>query len=334
MDWLRSAGPGICMRRRATIRAGKCEEICTALCAGLIAASLLTPSGFAQTPTVAQSPSPAAHSAAQAPQATQPGGGSAALPQFEVVSIKPDKSGSMMMRIQFTPDGISVNGLTVHMLLREALGLSDNQIAGEPGWLNSARFNVDAKIAADDVAKFKDLKPAERWAMMLPVFEDRFGLKFHHETKEITQYVLVVAKGGLKMKEAAPGETYANGIKTQSGAAGGAGMMRMGPGELTGQAVPIENLLRFLSFQFHSPVLDKTGLTGKYDMNLTWAPDESEGMMRPPDGGAGAGNPAPPASTGPSIFTALEEQLGLKLEAHKEPGDVIVIDHIEQPSAN
>jgi uncharacterized protein (TIGR03435 family) len=112
-------------------------------------------------------------------------------------------------------------------------------------------------------------------------------------------------------------------------------MMRVGPGEFTAQAIPISGLVRFLGFQLHSTVLDKTGLTGKYDINMTWAPDETDGMMRPPDGGAsGTGNPAPPTTTGPSIFTALEEQLGLKLEAHKEPGEIIVIDHIEQPSAN
>jgi uncharacterized protein (TIGR03435 family) len=241
-----------------------------------------------------------------------------------------------MFRIEASPDGIRVNGLTVHMLLREALGISDNQLAGEPGWLNSARFNVEAKVAADDVSKFQALKPNQRWAMMLPVFEDRFGLKFHHETKDLQQYELLIAKGGLKMKEASPSETYADGIKRPDGTPGGAGIMRVQPGVIVGQGIPLANLMRFLSFQLQSPVLDKTGLTGKYDINLTWTPDESEGMMMGPPGGgaAAASSPAPPASTGPSIYTALEEQLGLKLEAHKEPGDVVVIDHIDQPSAN
>lgn len=302
----------------------------------LVAALLLIRLSFAQAQPAPQNPSPAATpSDPQSTTAAPDKDAAASLPTFEVVSIKPNKSDSMMMRIQATPDGTSINGLTVHMLLREALGVSDSQIVGEPGWLNSARFDIEARVAAADVQKYESLKPVERWAMLLPVFKDRFGLKFHNETKDITQYVLVIAKGGLKMKEATPGESYANGIKTQSGVAGGAGMMRMGPGELTAQAVPISNLIRFLSFQFHSPVLDKTGLAGKYDINMTWAPDESEGIMHPPDGGApAAGNPEPPPSSGPSIFTALEEQLGLKLEAHKEPGNVIVIDHIDQPSAN
>jgi bla regulator protein blaR1 len=293
---------------------------------------------LALTPCIlpAQTAAPAAPGAAP-PQAAAPPeqGATAALPSFEVVSIKPNKSGSMMMRIRFTSDGISVVGVPAHMLLREALNISDNQLVGEPGWMNSDRFDIEAKVAAEDVPKLKDLKPTERWAMLLPVFEDRFALKYHHETKDLTKYVLVVAKSGLKMKEATPGDTYANGLKTPSGA-GGAGMIRVDPGEMIGQAIPLVDLVRFLSFQFHSPVIDQTGLTGKYDINLKWTPDETDGSMMRPPGSAppDAANAAPPPAAGPSIFTALEEQLGLKLEAHKEPGDAIVIDHIEQPSPN
>jgi bla regulator protein blaR1 len=255
-----------------------------------------------------------------------------ALPAFEVVSIKPDKSGTMMMRVMFTSDGISITNLPVHMLLREAFGISDNQLAGEPGWLNSDHFDIEAKVAPEDVAKLKALKPAEHWAMLLPVFQDRFALKYHHESRDLTQYVLVIAKSGLKMKEAASGDTYANGLKGPDGKAGGGGWVRVERGAFTGQAAGLDTLVHFLSFQFHSPVIDKTGLTGKYDIEMKWAPDEMEaGLGRPPDGS----QPDPPPTTaGPSIFTALEEQLGLKLEAHKEPGDVIVIDHIEQPSPN
>ncbi len=278
------------------------------------------PAVFAQSPGI-----PSATDAANQAAA-------AGLPAFEVVSIKLDKSGTMMTRIMFTPDGISMTNFPVHMVLREVLGVSDNQLIGEPGWLNSDRFDIEARVAAEDVPKLKALKPAERWAMMLPLFQERFALKYHHEHRDLTQYVLGVAKGGLKIKEATPGSTYADGLKAPDGKSGAAGMVRMSPGEFTGQAAGIDSLVHFLSFQFHSPVIDKTGLTGKYDIDLKWTPDETEGaMMRPPDGSQPE---APPTTAGPSIFTALEEQLGLKLEAHKEPGDVIVIDHIEQPSPN
>jgi len=279
---------------------------------------------------LASVPAATTAAAAQAPADTvKP----AAPLSFEVVSIKPDKSGTMMMRVMFTPNGISIINIPVHMLLREAFAVSDNQLAAEPGWLNSDHFDIEAKVAAEDVPKLKALEPAERWAMLLPVFQDRFALKVHHESRDLTQYVLVIAKSGPKMKEATPGDTYANGLKAPDGKSSGAGFVRMGPGDFTGQAATLDNLVRFLSFQFHSPVIDKTGLTGKYDMHMTWAPDEMEaGMAHPP--GEGQPEPPPAAAAGPSIFTALEEQLGLKLEARKEPGDVIVIDHIEQPSPN
>jgi uncharacterized protein (TIGR03435 family) len=279
---------------------------------------------------------PAQTAAGSAAPAVQDNNAAASLPAFEVVSIKPDKSGTMMMRIMFTSDGMSITGFPLHMLLREAFHTSDNQLVGEPGWLTSDHFDIEAKVAAEDVPKLQALKPTDRWAMLLPIFEDRFALKFHHESKDLTQYVLVVAKSGLKMKEANPGDTYPNGLKAADGKGGGAGMMRTQPGEIVGQGIPLANLVRLLSFQFGSQVVDKTGLIGKYDFDLKWAPNEMEGPMpRPPDGGQpGSENPAPPATTGPSIFTALEEQLGLKLESHKEPADVIVIDHIEQPSPN
>lgn len=271
----------------------------------------------------------------QTPNATPDNSTHAQLPAFEVASIKPDKSGTMMMRVMFTSDGISITNLPVHMLLREAFGISDNELMAEPGWLNSDRFDIEAKVATEDVPKLKDLKPAEHWAMLLPVFEERFGLKYHREKRELTQYELVVAKGGPKLKEATLGETYANGFKGPDGKSAG-GMVRVEPGDFIGQSTHLDTLVHFLSFQFHSPVTDKTGLTGKYDIEMKWMPDEmGNGMMRPPDGSQSeAQNAAPAATTGPSLFTALEEQLGLKLEAHKEPADVIVIDHIEQPSPN
>jgi uncharacterized protein (TIGR03435 family) len=112
--------------------------------------------------------------------------------------------------------------------------------------------------------------------------------------------------------------------------------MRMQPGEFTGQAIPVENLVRSLSVVLGSTVTDQTGLTGKYDFDLKWTPEVGSGMPAgPSDGGsAGAGNPPAADNSGPSLFTALEEQLGLKLDAKKVPTDVIVIDHIEQPSPN
>jgi uncharacterized protein (TIGR03435 family) len=292
-------------------------------------------------PATGQSPTPARELSSgtgnQTPAAAAGVAPAAAklLPAFEVVSVKPNKSDSMQMRIAMTPDGISMSGVVLHMMLREAFGVSNDRIIGEPGWVNSARFDIEAKVAAEDVPALKDLRPAQWFAMMLPVFQERFGLKFHHETRDLTVYTLMVAKGGLKVKEADPNNTYANGFHPPGGG-NGAGIMRMMPGEFIGQGIAIAGLVRQLSMVIGATVVDKTGLTGKYDIDLKWEPDEGAGaMMRGPVGGGPPPADAPAAEgTGPSVFTAVQEQLGLKLEPQKTPVDVIVIDHIEQPTEN
>jgi uncharacterized protein (TIGR03435 family) len=163
--------------------------------------------------------------------------------------------------------------------------------------------------------------------MLVPVLEDRCTLKFHRETRELTVYTLVVAKGeptlqpskpaGSETNQAAPRNTMAIGDKGFT---------------MAGRAASMTTIARMLSLQLGSSVVDKTGLTGTYDYTLEFSPESgaSMPMMRPRDG---RDSPATEAHA-PSIFTAVQEQLGLKLEAKKEPVDVVVIDHIEQPSAN
>jgi uncharacterized protein (TIGR03435 family) len=115
------------------------------------------------------------------------------------------------------------------------------------------------------------------------------------------------------------------------------GIMMNGRGELTVNYIDLHMFADVLSRVVGRIVIDKTGLTGKYDFALKWTPDEGQGMMMPSGGkpgGDGAGAPPPPESSGPSIFTALQEQLGLKLESQKAPTDVLVIQHVERPSEN
>lgn len=238
----------------------------------------------------------------------------------------------MMVGVQFTPDGISITGLPLHMLIREAFGVSNDRLLGEPGWVNSARYDIEAKVDAADAPKLDKVEMEQRWAMMRPLLEDRFGLKFHHETRQLNEYVLVVAKGGSKLKPS----KIAAGANAKEGRRS---MMRMSPKgmSLEANAVSVADLVRTLSMQLGSTVVDKTGLTGTYDYTLDFAPDNMPGpMLRPPpDGGQGqGGNAPPPEPAAPSLFTALQEQLGLKLQAQKGPVDVIVIDQIQQPSPN
>jgi uncharacterized protein (TIGR03435 family) len=117
---------------------------------------------------------------------------------------------------------------------------------------------------------------------------------------------------------------------------GRAGMMNMGPGQLTGQGLPMESLARLLSQQLGRTVLDQTGLKGNYDFTIQWTPDQSQpAMLKGPEGGKPAtDNAPPPESSGLSLFTAIQEQLGLKLESRKGPVEFLVIDHVEKPSEN
>jgi uncharacterized protein (TIGR03435 family) len=255
------------------------------------------------------------------------------VPEFDVVSVKPDKSGTGMMRIRSTSDGYSATNVSPKLLIQMAYGIRQDLISGAPGWTDSSRYDFDAKVAGADVDALKKLSPEQRRTMLQPALADRFKLKVHSETKQLPVFELVVAKGGSKLKEATPGDTYANGIKGVDGV-GRAGTMRMGPGQLTGQGVPIATLVNLLAQQLHQTVIDKTGLTGKYDLELTWAPDQSsDPMFKGTDGAQQKADPAPD-STGPSIFTALQEQLGLKLQSTKGPVETLVVDHIEMPSEN
>jgi uncharacterized protein (TIGR03435 family) len=155
----------------------------------------------------------------------------------------------------------------------------------------------------------------------------------HTETKTLPVYELMIAKEGSKLKEATPGDTYTNGIKGPDGVAHG-GMMRMGRGEVTGQALPVESLVNMLSRQLQRTVIDKTGLTAKYDFTLQWTEEGPTPMFKGSDGGSQQRADAAPDATGPSIFTALQEQLGLRLQPAKGPVETLVVDHVEMPSEN
>jgi uncharacterized protein (TIGR03435 family) len=255
------------------------------------------------------------------------------VPAFDVVSIKPNKSDNGMMRIMFKPDGYSATNVSTKLLIQTAYGIREDLISGAPGWAESVRYDFDAKVAGPDVDALKKLSPEQRRSMLQPILTERFKLKVHTEIKQLPVFELVVAKGGPKLKEAAPDARYANGIKGPDGV-GRAGMMRMGRGQLTGQAVPVGNLVNVLSQQLHQTIIDKTGLTGKYDLELTWTPDQgSDPMFKGTDSAQQRDESATDAS-GPSIFTAVQEQLGLRLQSTKGPVETLVIDHVEMPSEN
>ncbi len=251
------------------------------------------------------------------------------LPAFDVASIKPYSSSSNEMRIGMgeTGDGFKITGMPMHMIVREAFGVTNDRLLGEPAWVGTSRYDIETKVAPEDAPKLKQLTQEQRWAMLVPVLEDRCALKFHHETRELTVYTLVVAKGGSKLQ---PSEHANAGVQQEPPQKASAGISIGDKGlTMSGHGASIASIARFISFDLGSTVVDKTGLTGTYDYTLSFAPDES---MRA--GLLPSGSGTLPEAQGPSIFSAVQEQLGLKLEAKKEPVDVVVIDHIEPPSAN
>ena len=300
----------------------------------------------------------------QAPSATtaspQLSVSSTDLPKFEVATFKPNTSSENMHMIMMRPDGASFRGIEVQTLLQFALGVEPDRIVGAPKWVQSNRYDVEAKVAPEDAPKMDKLKAEQRREMLLPLLEERLNLKYHHETRELPMYTLVVAKGGPKLTESKPGEPipFSDGhtATTPGGAMplpGGPGAiakpdgspragnrpvigegMRINPGGIEAHGGSITFLSHALSRILARTVIDKTGLTGNYDFTLNWTPDESMRNFMGGPGGGPANGDAPPDAGGPSLFTALEEQLGLKLESQKGTVDVIVIDHIDAPSEN
>jgi|SRR5208283_1551698 len=268
----------------------------------------------------------------------------AIAPMFKVASITPNKSDNGMFRMMFEPDGFSATSVTLRMLIRTAYGVEDNRISGAPKWLNSERYDIEAKTdssVADELGKLsEDKRNVERRRMLQALLTDRFKLALHRETKELAVYALVIAENGPKLREAKPGDTYPNGFKGPDGGSG-AGMFHMGTysggrGELIGQGLPMATLVQLLSERLQSTVLDNTGLRGNYDFTLQWAADVSQAPPPAPLNMSqqGTGSAPPLDSSVPSIFTAIQEQLGLKLESQKGPGEILVIVHAEKPSEN
>ena len=240
-----------------------------------------------------------------------------ALPStFAVASIKPTAANDDSFAYRGLPGGeLIATGVTLKLLIMEAYGVRAFQVSGGPGWSSTERWDIQAK--PDGVQG--RLSSAQHGVMVRALLEDRFQLKVHRETKEMPVYALVIGKNGVKLTANADPSTH-----------GG----RAAPGAWNLKNVTAADLAAQLSRQLSRTVIDRTGLSDRYDVKLEWTPERGEGgpeaLGLPP-----ALNTAPPpASTGPSIFTALQEQLGLKLESTKGPVEIVVIDRAEKPSAN
>jgi bla regulator protein BlaR1 len=253
---------------------------------------------------------------------------------FEVASIKPSAETGFRTGIQMQPGGgLRVSGISMKVLLTLAYDVREFQIVGGPGWINSDRWDIMAKPAAGDSepqptdprqvtdAQMKTVREQMQQRLQA-LLAERCQLKIHRETKEESVYALLPGKNGPKIQA--------------SDTKGGSGpRIMMGRGMINGQGVQMEMLATVLSNQLGRTVLDRTGLTGRFDLKLQWTPDPGQSLT--PLGGApppGVPDLPPPDPNGPSIFTAIQEQLGLRLESQKGPVEMIVIDRVEKPSEN
>jgi len=215
---------------------------------------------------------------------------------FEVASIKPSGPDYQGMFVQGQPGGVRIRGATLKALVATAYNVRVFEIAGAPAWAGADPFDIEAR--------FKESTPAEPSQMrecLKSLLADRFQLTVHNEDREQSVYGLMIARNGPKLGEPMPG--------VQS-------VIRGGKNKITGSAVGMAMLAINLANQLGRTVVDKTGLSAKYDFTLEWTSEVG------------------PASDGPSLFTALQEQLGLRLESQKGVVKMVVIDRVEKPSEN
>jgi bla regulator protein blaR1 len=256
-------------------------------------------------------------------------------PAFEVASVKPNKSDSQRAPSMILPGGrFTATNNTVRALILNAYGIftSPDLLSGGPAWIDSEKYDVDAKAGAGAIpagASGQVLWTKTR-LMLRTLLADRFHLAIRRETKEMPVYELVTARNGPKLRKAADQDCAAS-VTACHGFSGN-------PARMSGVAVDMSDLALLLSSYAGRTVLDKTGVQGLYDIKLQWNPfgdraPSGEDVPRAPGAEAREG-PRPDFSSLPSLFTALEQQLGLKLESRRGPVEVYVIDRVERPSEN
>jgi uncharacterized protein (TIGR03435 family) len=257
-------------------------------------------------------------------------------PTFEVASVRPNKTGDGRVMLGLQPGGrFTATNVPLRLLIRQAYEIQEFQIVGGPNWLGSDRFDVVAKAPEGDFSA--DLMRP----MLRSLLAERFMLTAHTETREMPVYALVKARSDGKLGEKLT--PAAVDCAAQRGRRGGGpppappqpgqridcGMM-IGFGRMNAGGMAMAELARSLSQQVGRVVIDKTGLTGSYDFEITYAPENLGGG--PPPQLNGATPQIDPNA--PTLFTALQEQLGLKLDSERGPVEVLVIDRVEQPAAD
>jgi uncharacterized protein (TIGR03435 family) len=245
---------------------------------------------------------------------------------FDVVSVRPNHSDDQKMSLSAPRDGDTVSYINYplySMVIFSNDFHSSNLVSGLPEWTKHERYDVIAKVAPEDVERYHALSSKQRFAKFQAVLADRFKLRFHLEPRELPVLNMEVAKGAPKLKEADPNNPL--GLKAKYGQT----MLRIAPGEIQAEGANMSDLAMFLTaISQGRQIIDKTGLTGKYDFTLRYTADMDSGTSAPESG------VPPPTADAPLLETALREQLGLQLKPGKAVLECFVVDHIERPSEN
>lgn len=270
------------------------------------------------------------------------------LPSFEVASIRQNTSGPSHTSVDYEKDSYRAENVRLKDLIMDAWQLrSNSQIKGAFDQLLDERFDINAKVSEDDRSRMAKLSPEDRSRQDALILQsllfDRFQLRVHFETKELPVFALVLAKGGPKFHASAPDPPEDAAKSTTPPAPGDTPAPSRKQGtwshfdnkgaELNAYDTPVDSLASMLAYQAETagrPVVDKTGLIGNFDYSLKWTPDRMAATVKVSDNVTTADTGA----SGPLLFTALQDQLGLKLESQKAPVEILVIDHVEPPSAN
>jgi uncharacterized protein (TIGR03435 family) len=242
------------------------------------------------------------------------------ITEFSVASIKPSNPADPRWKMSYNPTGFVCVGVTLKMLIQEAYDISEaSRIINVPKGLDSQKFDIVAKVDEADIDEFHNMALDRRRVLLQNLLQQRFHLKAHLESRISPVYKQVINR---------PGEIHlkATSIDDKSPTR----ISRSRSGQLTAQGESMGQLAAFLSNRLDRPVIDRTGLTGRYDISLDWRPEEKELAFIPPSGVMHQ----QAESEYPSIFLAIKEQLGLRLQPAQYPVTILVTDHVEAPTIN
>lgn len=245
------------------------------------------------------------------------------LPKFDVVSVKEDKGNPNSMGMQFTADGFIGRNLKVRDLICLAYGVRRDQISGAPNWVSATGYDVDAKVSEHDLSRLKALSPNQRRMMLQAVLVERFGLKAHREVKVMKTFDLVQSGSPVKLRPSSP-QTEREIAAASPDSPGSGTTLTLGRNELSGIGLSMSVLANQISLIVERPVIDKTGLSGHFDLSLHWSPDGAQ---------ADDGQSTTSAENEP-IMSAIRDQLGLKLISSSDPVPILTVDSIAPPNPN